>query len=452
MESTTVWIISLFVLLVLSAFFSAAETSYSTVNRIRIKRKAEDGNASANRVLKLTEDYDKFISTVLVGNNVVNIALASIAAVLFTQFMPKETAAAVSTVVMTIVILILGETLPKSLSKSNSEKVAMILSRPVQLSMIVLSPIVFILVRLINFFNLGKIENEPSVTESELKYIIESIEEEGILEEDESELVQSALDFDEIMVQEIMTPRSDIVAINVDDDLDSILKVIVNKGYTRIPVYDQNLDAVLGFINVKDVLIRVAMRRNVHIRSLLKPVTFAYVTMNISPLLSEMRAAKTHLAVVVDDYGSTKGLVTMEDILEELVGEIWDEYDEIVEEIVDLGDGIYEVNGNMNLDDLFDYLEIDNRDFKCNYNTAGGWALDVFERIPKVGEVFTYKTMRVTVLEADEQRVTKIKIEILEEPVSLEETKCGIEEKTDDKEDEKTDKTADEKTNAEAPQ
>lgn len=444
MESTTVWIILLFILLVLSAFFSAAETSYSTVNRIRIKRKAEDGNAAAIRVLKLTEDYDKFISTVLVGNNVVNIASSSIAAVLFARFLPDESAAAVSTIVMTILILILGETLPKSLSKSNAEKVAMAISRPVQLSMILLSPVVFVLVKLISFFNRNKNENEPSVTESELKYIIESIEEEGILEEDESELVQSALDFDEIMVQEIMTPRSDIVAININDDLDSILKVIVNKGYTRIPVYDSNLDAILGFINVKDVLIRVATHRHVHLRSLLKPVTFAYVTMNISPLLAEMREAKTHLAVVVDDYGSTKGLVTMEDILEELVGEIWDEYDEIVEEIIDVGDGIFEVNGNMNLDDLFDYLEIDNRDFECNYNTAGGWALDVFERIPKEGEVFTYKTMRVTVLEADEQRVTKIKIEILNEPVSIEETKCGIEEKQEEKTEKPVDKSEDE--------
>ncbi len=434
--SLTFWYILLLILLALSAFFSATETSYSTANKLRLKAMAENGSTAAKRVLKITEDYDKFISTVLIGNNIVNIGASSIATILFARLFPEELAAAVSTVVVTIVVLVFGETLPKSIAKANAEKYALATSRIVSIIMVVFSPAAFILVKLINLFNRKKEVEGPSITESELKYIVETIEEEGILEEDESDLVQSALDFDETTVQEIMTPRSDIVAININDDIDSILKIIIDEGYTRMPVYKDNLDDIKGIINVKDVLTRIATHRRVNIRALIKPVTFAYVTMNISPLLNEMRAAKSHLAVVVDDYGSTKGIVTMEDILEELVGEIWDEYDEIVEEIAEMDDGTFEVSGNMNIDDLFDYLEVDNRDFECNYNTAGGWALDVFERIPKAGDVFTYKNLRVTVLEADEQRVTKLKIEKTAEPISDEETKCGIEEKQEDAESE----------------
>ncbi|MDV0445203.1 hypothetical protein MmiAt1_07600 [Methanimicrococcus sp. At1] len=432
--SLAFWYVLLLILLILSAFFSATETAYSTANKLRLKAMAENGSASAKRVLKITDNYDKFISTVLIGNNIVNIGASSIATILFARLFPEELAAAVSTVVVTIVVLIFGETLPKSFAKANAEKYVLATSGIVNLILIVLSPVSAVLVKLISVLGKKNESEGPTVTEDELKYIIESIEEEGILEEDESDLVQSALDFDETTVQEIMTPRSDIVAINIDDDIDSILKIIIDQGYTRMPVYKDNLDNVQGIINVKDVLIRIATNKRFTIKSLLKPATFAYVTMNISPLLNEMRHAKSHLAVVVDDYGGTKGIVTMEDILEELVGEIWDEYDDVVEEITEVGDGVYEVSGNMNLDDLFDYLEIDNRDFECDYNTAGGWALDVFERIPKIGDVFSYKNLKVTILEADEQRVTKLKIEKMAEPMSDEETKCGIEEKAEESE------------------
>lgn len=419
------WFVLLFVLLALSAFFSATETAYSTSNKIRLRAMAEEGNSAAKRVLKLTDNYDKFISTVLVGNNIVNIGSASIATLLFARLLPEETAAAVSTVVMTIVVLIFGETLPKSIAKAHAESIAMAFSRFVNIFAVLFSPVVFFLVRLISLTGTSKDSEGPTVTESELKFIIESIEEEGILEENESDLVQSALDFDETTVQEIMTPRSNIVALNIEDDIDDVLDKIIREGYTRMPVCQENIDNVVGVINVKDVLTRVATGKRVVLKNLVKPVTFAYVTMNISPLLTELRQNKTHLAVVVDDYGSTKGIVTMEDILEELVGEIWDEYDEVVKEIVPIGDEVYEVSGNTNVDDLFDYLDVDSRNFECDYNTAGGWALAVFERIPKVGEIFSYKNLKVTILEADEQRVLKLKIEKMDASLSDEETKCG---------------------------
>ena len=419
------WFLLLFILLMLSAFFSATETSYTTSNKIRLKSMADGGNAAAKRVLKLTENYDKFISTVLVGNNIVNIGSASIAAILFSRFFPEETAAAISTVVMTLIILVFAETLPKSIAKVHAEKIAMVLSRGVDIFAILFSPVVFILMILIRLTGTKKGAESPSVTEDELKYIIESIEEEGILEESESNLVQSALDFDETTVQEIMTPRSNIVAVNINDTPDVVLQKILKEGYTRMPVYNDNIDSILGVINAKDVLTRVASGKRIALRSLVKPVAFAYLTMNISPLLNELRQNKTHLAIVVDDYGSTKGIVTMEDILEELVGEIWDEHDEIIDEIVSVGDEIYEISGNANLEDLFDELEIDGKNFECDYNTAGGWALAVFERIPKVGEAFSYQNLKITILEADEQRVLKLKIEKTDDIVSDEESKCG---------------------------
>ncbi|MCL2863847.1 MAG: hemolysin family protein [Methanimicrococcus sp.] len=428
------WFALLFALLSLSAFFGIAETSYSMANKLRLKPMADDGNAAAKRVLKLTENYDKFISTVLVGNNIVNISSASIATLLFIRLLPEETAAAVSTVVMTAIILVFCETLPKSLAKSHAEKLSMAISPLVDFFAIIFSPIVFVLVKLINLTGTSKDSDGPMVTEGDLKYIIETIDEEGVLAEGESELVQSALDFDETTAQEIMTPRSNVIAINIDDDIDTTLRLIIHEGYTRMPVYKDTIDNIIGVINTKDVLTRLATGRRVVLNYLVRPVTFAYVTKNISPLLTELRRNKTHLAVVVDEYGSMKGIVTMEDILEELVGEIWDEYDEIITEIVPVGDNVYEVNSNTNIEDLFDYLDVDRRNFECDYNTAGGWALAVFERIPKVGESFSYKNLIATILEADEQRVLKLKIEKTEEPVSDEETKYGIviEEKGDD--------------------
>lgn len=420
------WYLLLLILLALSAFFSATETAYSTANKLRLKAMAEDGSAAAKRVLKITENYDKFISTVLIGNNIVNIGASSIATLLFARLLPEELTAAVSTVVVTVIVLIFGETLPKSIARSNAEKYALVTSRIVGAITVLFSPAAFVLVKLIHLFSRKKDSDGPSVTENELKYIIESIEEEGILEENESDLVQSALDFDETTVQEIMTPRSDIVAIDIDGSPEDILKTIIDEGFTRMPVYRDHLDNILGLINVKDVLTRIATGKQVNIKYLMKPASFAYVTMNISPLLTEMRQQKSHLSIVVDDYGSTKGLVTMEDILEELVGEIWDEYDEIVQEIVDLGNEVYEVNGNMNLDDLFDALEMDSRNFDCDYNTAGGWALAVFERIPKVGEVFSYKNLRITILEADEQRVIKLKIEKTGDSDAEDDSRSGL--------------------------
>ncbi|WNY27489.1 hemolysin family protein [Methanolapillus ohkumae] len=412
MDISAGWYLLLVVLLAFSAFFSSAETSFSSIHKIRFKTMAEEGNDKAKRVLKITDDYDKFISTVLIGNNLVNIAAATVAAIIFGQLFPEEIAAAVSTVVMTLLVLTFGEILPKSFAKANADSLAVKFVVPVEAISILLSPFVFVFAKMASFAGRsGKNEmKQPTVTEEELKYIIESIEEEGVIGELESELIQSAMDFDATEVQEVMVPRVDVVALNVDDSQEAIMKQIVEKGYSRMPVYENNIDSIIGVVHVRDVLIEWANARPASLRELMKPCKFVYKTMKIEPLLHEFSQSKTHFAVVVDDYGGTSGIVTMEDVLEELVGEIWDETDEIVNDIVKLEDGTYEVSGNCNIYDLLEHLDVDEKNFDCDYNTAGGWTLEVFERIPEVGESFDYKNLQVTILEVDDQRVTKLKI------------------------------------------
>jgi CBS domain containing-hemolysin-like protein len=409
------WYVLIAILLVFSFFFAAAETAFSFFNRIRFKAMADDGNLRAKKVLKVVENYDKFLSTILIGNNVVNIGAASVATIIFSNHFPAETAAAVSTFVMTLIILVACETLPKSIGKARADKLSMAFVDIIRFLMILLSPAIFLLVKFISLFHKKDAEERPTMTEDELKYVIESIEEEGVLEEHESELVQSALDFGDTTVQEIMTPRVNVVGLNIDDGIDVLLKKIIDEGFTRMPVYKHSVDNILGIVNVKDVLTRVAMGKEIVLKDLMKPCKFVYVTRPISQILADFRSSKNHFAVVVDDYGSTKGIVTMEDILEELVGEIWDEYDEVVKEITPLGDDVYEVSGNCNVFRLFEHLDIDHKDFECDYSTVGGWALDIFERIPKVDEFFTYKNLTVTVLEADDQRVIKLKVEKAED-------------------------------------
>ena len=409
------WYVLIAVLLICSFFFSATETAFSFFNRIRFKAMADDGHVRAKKVLAVAENYDRFLAAILTGNNVVNIGAASVATILFTQFFPAETAAAVSTVVLTLIILIACESIPKSIAKTKADQLSMAFVDIVRLLMIILSPVVYLIVKIIGLFSKKDAEEKPTMTEDELKFVIESIEEEGVLEEHESDLVQSALDFGDTTVQEIMTPRVKVVGLNIDNDIDALLKKIIDEGFTRMPVYKHSIDNVLGIVNVKDVLTRVATGKEIVLKDLMKPCKFVYVTRPISQVLADFRSSKSHFAVVVDDYGSTKGIVTMEDILEELVGEIWDEYDEVVKEIVPISDFVFEVSGNCNVYRLFEYLDIDHRDFECDYNTVGGWALDVFERIPKADEFFTYKNLTVTVLEADDRRVIKLKVEKAED-------------------------------------
>lgn len=400
----------------LSAFFSGSETALTSVNKIRLKNMAENGNQKAAKTLRIAENYESMISTVLIGNNIVNIASASLATVIFTVLLGAEKGAAVSTVVMTVVVLICGEVLPKNYAKSNADSLAMAVSGPISVLMVIFKPLVAILNALARFmakFTGSEDSEKPSVTEEELKYIVESIEDEGVLEERESDLVQSALELDEIEVQEILTPRVDMIALDVEDSWEEILELAKNSKVSRIPVYENTVDNIIGLVHVRDILEDEISNTEHNIRSLLTRCLFVHKTMNISRLLEKLRKEKMPLAIVTDDYGGTMGLITIEDIVEELVGEIWDEYDEFEEELVKKSDSVYEVSGDYNVYDLMEELDEENRSFESDYNTVSGWTLEQLEHIPQVGESFVYRNLRVTVTAMDEQRITKLKIEIL---------------------------------------
>ncbi|MBE6906175.1 hemolysin family protein [Marasmitruncus massiliensis] len=411
----------LLVLLALSAFFSASETAFSSLNKIRLKNYADEGNRKAKRALRIAENFDKMLSTILVGNNVVNMASASLATLLATAVFGAS-GAAIATAAITVLVLIFGEILPKSLAKENSENVAMAFGGLLSMLMKLLTPIVFVFVKIKEFsmrlIHHGK--TQPSVTEEELKYIVNSIEQEGVLEEQESDLVRSALEFDEIMVQEILTPRVDLTAINVDTSLQEALKVVLDAHFSRIPVYRGTIDNIIGVLQVRDLLKAVVTGEETRLSHLVTDCIYIHKTMRISKLLTELKSKKMHLAVVTDDYGGTMGIVTMEDVLEQLVGDIWDESDEVVDDLVKTGDDTYLVSGDMNVFSLLEDLEIDDRDFDSDYNTVGGWAMEMLGHIPQPGEQYAYRNLTVTVMVVEEQRIISLRVQKL--PSADEET------------------------------
>ena len=403
----------LVLLICLSAFFSATETAFSTVNKIRLRHYADNGNKKAKTALQIAEDYDKALSTILIGNNIVNLSSSSIATVLAVA-MFGSSGAAISTIVITIVVLIFGEVLPKSYAKEHSESLALGVAKILKILMIVASPLVFVFVQLKKLMSrISRAESSPSMTEEELKYIIENSEEEGVLEEQESELVQSALEFDEKEVQDVLTPRVDMVAIDIEDDFATNRQIVLESRFSRIPVYRESSDNIIGILHTRDFLEAMLSGSEPSIDALMQPAYYIPKTQRASALLNEFKRSKLHIAVVVDAYGGTLGIVTVEDILEELVGEIWDEDEEERPKFKALSDSLFEVSGDMNIEDFFDEIDFDDRNFDCNSTTMGGWALETFRRIPTPGESFQYKNLLVTVRELDDQRVTKLHVELL---------------------------------------
>lgn len=412
MDSTGWLLFLLVILLALSAFFSSSETAFSTVNKIRLKTLADAGDRRAIRAIAITEDYDKTISTVLIGNNIVNIAASAIATVLALRFLDEQTAAAASTVVMTILVLIFGEVCPKTYAKANSERLSLLFSAPLHALMVLFTPFSRLLVGLTKLVvHASEDEDSSSVTEEELRYIIETTVEEGVLHEEESELLHSAMEFDDIRVQEILTPRVDLAAINVADDLQSILDFVIEERYSRIPVYEENIDKIIGVLHTRDLLEQLAVGKKPDIRSLLSECLYIHKNMKIAALLSEFKRTKINMAVVMDDYGGTMGIVTTEDILEELVGEIWDEDDEIISEFVPLGGGKFEVAGEYTIREFLDELNLPDDTIDSDSNTMGGWAMDMFGRIPDVGDSFQENAFTVTVKEVGDQRIVKLLVE-----------------------------------------
>ncbi len=406
-------IVVLVLLVAFSAFFSSSETALASVNKIRMKTRAEDGDKRAARVIRLSEDFDRTLSAILVGNNVVNIAAASISTVFFTQLMGAARGPAMSTAVTTVLVLIFGEILPKSIAKENAEAVALATSVPLEIIKTVLSPVVWILVqikRLLTGRRSNELNVQPSVTEEELKTIIDTVEEEGVLNRQETDIIQSAIEFDNITVQEILVPRVDMAAVEADAPGEEIVELCLKDGFSRIPVYEDSIDNIIGVVHVKDLLAAVAQGRPIEARALLREVKFVYRTKRINDLLAELRREKQHMAIVTDDHGGTMGLVTMEDILEELVGEIWDESDQAKTSICQTGEHTWQVSGDTAPEDLFEAIGFRDKNFDSEYSTVGGWALEILEHIPAEGETFHYKELDARILKVNDQRIQQVEI------------------------------------------
>lgn len=410
--------ILLVILIALSAFFSASETAYTTVNKIRLQNYVDAGSKKAKTALFIAENYDRTLTTILIGNNNVNIGASSIATLLFVKLFGPS-GAAISTAVMTILILIFGEVLPKSFAKESSEKFALAFSRPLRILMTVFWPVVFLFIQLkkvAKHISPIKEEETPIVTEQELKFIVESIEDEGVLEKQESELVQHALEFDEKTVQEVLTPRVDMTTLDIEDDLQTNIGLVLTERFSRIPVCRGTSDRIIGILHTKDLLEALVRGDAIDLASMVQPAFFVYKTKKLSSLLADFKRNKTHVAIVTDDYGGTVGMVTMEDLLEELVGDIWDEDEEIIRDFVRIDSQHFLISGDLTIRELFDHLDLPFSNLESNHTSCGGWALEALGHIPQAGEAFQFKNMTLTIQEMDDQRVKKLSVYLAPQP------------------------------------
>lgn len=410
--------ILLVILIALSAFFSASETAYTTVNKIRLQNYVDAGSKKAKTALFIAENYDRTLTTILIGNNIVNIGASSIATLLFVKLFGPS-GAAISTAVMTILILIFGEVLPKSFAKESSEKFALAFSRPLRILMTLFWPVVFLFIQLkkvAKHISPIKEEETPTVTEQELKFIVESIEDEGVLEKQESELVQHALEFDEKTVQEVLTPRVDMTTLDIEDDLQTNIGLVLTERFSRIPVCRGTSDRIIGILHTKDLLEALVRGDAIDLASMVQPAFFVYKTKKLSSLLADFKRNKTHVAIVTDDYGGTVGMVTMEDLLEELVGDIWDEDEEIIQDFVQIDSQHFLISGDLTIRELFDHLDLPFSNLESNHTSCGGWALEALGHIPQAGEAFRFKNMTLTIQEMDDQRVKKLSVYLAPQP------------------------------------
>lgn len=400
------------VLLLLSGFFSASETAFASVNRIRLKNYAAKGDKRASKALEISENYDRTITAILVGNNIVNIASASLGTIVFTELF-GDGGVGIATAAMTVLVLVFGEILPKSIAKENAEGVALSFAGILNLAIMLLAPLTWIFskIKLLASKLMVSDDERPSVTEDELKYIIEEIEDEGVLEEQESDLVRNALEFDEILVGEVLVPRVNVVAVEKNQPVSEIEELFLNEMYSRMPVYEKSIDKIIGIINEKDFFKMRAGGGN-SIDGIISKTLYFSELRPISEVLREMQKKKIHLAVVLDQYGGTQGIVTMEDIIEELVGEIYDENDEITPMLKKVSDNVYEVSAELSIYDMLEELELPEDIIESSSTSMGGWAMELFGRIPEEGDVITDGIFKVTVLKTDEQRILLLRVEV----------------------------------------
>ena len=399
----------------LSNFFSGAEMAYSSCNQMRLSNEKEDGSKKAGVALYIAEHFDDALGAILIGNNLVNIACSALGSVAIILILKDDSYTWISTVILTIAVIIFGETIPKITVKKGANRYALAYAYPVRILMTVLKPVVFVVVSLVRLITapLKGEEETPDAEEAveELQSIIETAEDEDVLDEDQSELVQAAIDFSDVSASEAMTARVDVIAIDIDDDWEEIQEVLADVPFTRIPVYEDSIDHVVGVLHMNKFLKAMTEEERVDIRSLLMKPCYVYKTMKLPEVLAEFRRAKQHLAIVVDEYGGTLGVISMEDVLEQVVGEIWDETDVVENEVVKRAENEYEIDGDMTIDDFRELMGLTEDDLACESETVGGWSIETFGTFPKAGDSFDFGRLKVTILEMDDHRVDKVLVE-----------------------------------------
>ena len=422
--TTALVMVGILVCLCLSAFCSASEMAYSSCNTVRLENQRDDGSRRAALAVKITERFDDALGAILIGNNLANIAASSLASVLVILLLGSDRYAWAATAVLTVLVIIFGETIPKITAKKAANTLALRYAPAVRAMTVLLRPLIRLVVGLVHLLTGGETsEEEPDGEEAveELQSIIETAEDEEVLDEDQSELVQAAIDFSEISAMEVMTARVDVHAIDIEDDWDEIVSAVEASPYSRLPVYEGSVDNVIGVLYLNHFLKALTEKgERTEIRKLLMQPCYVYKTMKLPAVLTALRKAKQHLAIVTDEYGGTLGVVSMEDVLEQIVGDIWDDTDEIEQEVVERAEGEYELDGDMNLYDFLELVGIPEEDFEAESETLGGWTVERFGDFPHKGDSIRYENVTVTVLAMDGRRVEKLLAKV--DPPAVEES------------------------------
>ncbi len=395
-------------LVFVSGYFSASETAFSSMNQLRLKTMVGNGNKGARRALALIQDYDKVISTILIGNTIVNIAAASLATVLFAQLITRN-AITWSTIFMIVIILIFGEIIPKSIAQARPERFAIRSTPILRVLLIAATPLNFLLTGIKKMvLRLFRDKEESVYIEDELKTMVDEVEQEGGIDAQESELIHAAIEFRDLSASDILTPRVDIVAVEDIEDMETVVNTFRDSGYSRLPVYRESVDHIIGVVLQKDFFARDV--ENTSLKDYIKELPFVVESTPISVLMRQLQQTQSHMAVVVDEFGGTAGILTLEDILEELVGEIWDEYDQIEEQYQSDADGSYIVPGNADLDDVLALFSLEPTDEAEDISTVNGWILNETGRIPAPGEILRMEGLDVSILDADQTHINLVRI------------------------------------------
>ncbi len=408
-------LICIIILILLSSCFSLTETAFSCVNKIKMRAMSNSGNKKAEKVLNFVENkFDKLISTILVGNNIVNLTCATISTIFFAKILRNGVnSSVISTIVMTVSVLIFGEITPKFLAKINPEKMSMAFYPFIVFFYYLFYPVNVVfggwkwLIK-----KVFHIKNEEIITEQEIITVIEEAEEDGTIKEDETKLIRSVIEFDDLEVGDVLVPRVNVVAVEKNTDVEKIRRIFDKEGYSRLPVFDKTIDKIIGTIHEKDFFNNY-LKGNKDITSIIQTAFFTTEHQKISVLLKQLQKNKVHIAIVLDEYGGTAGLVTLEDILEELVGEIWDEHDEIINYFKKVGENSYLIDGNAPLEDLFAKFEIAGEEDNFEALTVSGWITEKLGDIPHSGTKFDYKNISIEITKASTRKVLQIKATLI---------------------------------------